>query len=129
MSSNFGSGIRAGLFILFVALLALLAPLQTAAGIGASSRSNVAETKNSNSPVEHREKETLRERFPKVAQQGRSAKKPETPCEPLPASLQTGGDCAIPGLRMEGGPGTETKLSHEYVRGRHSPASLQVYRR
>lgn len=123
-----GSGVRAGLFVLFVALLALLAPLQTAAGVGATSRTTPAETSSSYSPLEHREKET-RERLSKLAAQSRSEEHADEQRVPLPANLQTCGHRPMDDSpRWWGRDAAETTPSHDCVRNRHSPASLQVYR-
>ncbi|GAA0522126.1 hypothetical protein GCM10011581_34660 [Saccharopolyspora subtropica] len=114
---------RAGLFLLFALVLAMLVPAQSAVEAG-SVRTGSAE---SQTETEQRDSEKLRERLPSVALNRRSYVRREDRREPLPPELQHP-DVVAGWPRIGKIPNTGSGPHHAYAKLRHSPAALQVIR-
>ncbi|MEV0055490.1 hypothetical protein SAMN05216215_105313 [Saccharopolyspora shandongensis] len=113
---------RAGLFLLFAVLLAVLGPLSAEAG--PQLRTGPAETK---SETEHRDSEKLRERMPGIALHRRSVERREDRRPLLPRGLQ--GIARIENqTEVEALPNAGSKPHPTYAKLKHSPATLQVIR-
>jgi hypothetical protein len=115
---------KAGLFLLFAAVLALLTPLQVSAETSASLRNGASESKSEGS--QHRDCEKLRERLPGIPASRRQEIDPKR--RPLPNELQNASDTdGYSPLALARGAGRMARPSDECSRSRHSPAALQVY--
>ncbi|MEV0696678.1 hypothetical protein AB0I53_01965 [Saccharopolyspora sp. NPDC050389] len=114
---------RAGLFLLFAVVLAVLGPLSAEAG--PQLRTGPAETKSETN--EHRDGEKLRERMPGIALHRRSFERREDRRPLLPRGLQ--GIARIENQTEVGRlPNAGSKPHHAYAKLKHSPATLQVIR-
>lgn len=114
---------RAGLFLLFAVVLALLGPLNAEAG--PQLRTGPAETKSETN--EHRDSEKLRERVPGIALHRRCCDRQEGRRPLLPRALQQVahiGNQALTGKVPNAG----SKPHDAFAKVRHSPAVLQVIR-
>lgn len=111
---------RAGLFLFFVVLLAAMGPLSAT---GSAQRSMPAETKE-HKHSEHRDAEKLRERLHGTTEQRRDTARGRG--NPLPRALQPAAGFPEPGHAVL--PADASKPHHSYVKFRHSPAVLQVFR-
>ncbi|MCI2420165.1 hypothetical protein MOQ72_22230 [Saccharopolyspora sp. K220] len=118
---------RAGLFLLFAVVLAVLGPVQSEAEASALSRTGAPAESNSETK-ERRDCEKLRERLPGIALQRRSQERRDGRRALLPRELQRVADIesqAEVGTLPDAGPTPH----HCYAKLRHSPAGLQVIRR
>lgn len=125
MRSRAGSTTRAGLFLLFVVVLAMLAPLYAS-----GERSTSYRTGGVSEHSEHRETEKLRERLPSVAATRRGHERGSRRWAVLNSHARQllralGEHCAtkvVDAVRRTSSP------SHEWGRYSHSRSALQVYR-
>lgn len=114
---------RAGLFLLFAVMLAMLGPMHAEG----SQLSRVGPAESKSETNEHRDSEKLRERLPGIALHRRCYTPREDRGRPLPRELQHAADI---GNQAQTGsfPNTGSKPHHAYAKLKHSPAGLQVIR-
>ncbi|GAA2802505.1 hypothetical protein [Saccharopolyspora taberi] len=114
--------VRAGIFLLFVVLLAVVGPQSSAvAGPVAQSAPSTSEEKN-----EHRESQKHRERLPGITFHRRDFEPAERGHRPLPGSMQHGVADRLRPLAVP--PSRNSKPHEKCFRELHSPAALQVFR-
>lgn len=115
---------RAGLFLLFVVVLAALGPVDAAV---AGPVPGVATHEHKPDPKEQRDSEKLRDRLPKPAAPSRRHEaRHANDRRPLPALVRREQDSSR--LLRARFPDSGSEAYHEHVRLRHSPGMLQVVR-
>jgi hypothetical protein len=115
---------RAGLFLLFVVVLAALGSVDAAV---ASPNMGVATHEHKPEPKEQRDSEKLRDRLPKPATLNRRHQaRHSDDRRPVPAFLRCQQESAEPQAACLPNSGSDTY--HGHLRLRHSPAVLQVVR-
>jgi hypothetical protein len=124
--SRLGAITRAGLFLLFVTVLALLAPLEVSAEIEASA--SPASSQSQSDDTRQHDSDKSQERLPGILP-GRRVDKLDQ-FRLLPDSRQPRTDVAgyrwpLTGFRAVS---RMDRPADEWARGRHAPAALQVYR-
>lgn len=122
-----GAIARAGVFLLFALVLAMLAPLEASAEAVTPSQPGVADTKNEGKGGhEHKDTEKLGERLPRAALNQRF-RDVRTGPQPLPKNWRRQGEFTT-SLLARAAMGSASGPDDPATRSRHSPASLQVYR-
>lgn len=114
---------RAGLFLLFVVVLAVLGPADAA--VAGQATCSAATQEQQQDSKEHRDGEKLRDRAVKLAAVTRRQSARTENSRPLPAFLQVRSEFTASEPVF---PNSGTPTRHEHLRVTHSPAMLQVVR-
>jgi hypothetical protein len=114
---------RAGLFLLFAVVLAMLGPVHAES----SPQLRVGPAESKSETNEHRDSEKLRERLPGIALHRRCYIRREDRGTPLPRELQHTADIRNQ-AQVGKVPNVGNKPHHAYAKLKHSPAGLQVIR-